>query len=90
MTATKPFRKDTVLSRQVGEESMLFDSLNSNVHVINATAGFVWDCCDGTNSIDDIQRMIGERYNVGKNNDVAVDIQNILNHFIELDVIDMK
>lgn len=90
MITSKPLRKDTVLSRQIGDEFMLFDSRNSTVHVINATAGLVWNICDGTNSIDDIKKIVYENYNISVDNDVERDIEDIINHFGELEVIDLK
>jgi hypothetical protein len=42
------------MAREVGGELMLYDATGKVVHVLNDTARFVWERCDGKHSADDI------------------------------------
>jgi hypothetical protein len=52
----RPVARQDVLERQVGDEWMLYDAVGRAVHVLNATARFVWRRCDGQHALDDFVR----------------------------------
>jgi hypothetical protein len=87
MDTKNPVRKEGILSRQVGEEWMLYDPENESVHVINGTAEFVWRISDGSNSTADIQKKMMETYDVSDESRVAEDVEEIINNFEKLGVI---
>ena len=51
---TKPKRKEGIKQREVGGEKMLYDVGGRSVHVLNRTADFVWQRCDGSHALDDL------------------------------------
>lgn len=61
---TRPIRKKGILERSIGEERMLYDTLQKTVHVLNSTAHFLWQRCDGNHSIDEIATEAATTYSV--------------------------
>jgi len=59
-----PLRKDGILSRKLGDEWMLYDPAAGAVHIINGTAEFVWNLCDGQHDLDDIAGQLRGAYQV--------------------------
>ena len=49
-----PVRREGIMERQVGDERMLYDAVGRAVHVLNETAYFIWERCDGKHSADEI------------------------------------
>ena len=48
MTRETPRRRREVLTRDLGNEIVIHDAANGNVHVLNETAREVFLACDGT------------------------------------------
>jgi len=86
----KPLRREGVLSRQLGDESILYDSKNGNVHVINSVAEFVWNMCDGSHSLSDMERHVQERYQSSGEANVLEDLRNIIQDFLNLGVVTLE
>ena len=59
-----PFKNPDIVSRNDKKEALLFDPANGNMLCINKTGIFVWECCDGTNTVDDIVKGITEKQEV--------------------------
>lgn len=60
----KLIRKKGVLERSVGEERMLYDTLQRTVHVLNDTAYFLWQRCDGNHTLEQIAEEAANAYAV--------------------------
>ena len=58
-------KRPGIQERPVGEEHMLYDATGRKVHVLNETAFFVWNLCDGNQSQDDIIRRAGSDFEGG-------------------------
>lgn len=87
MDIKRPERMKGVLARKIGDECMLYDPDKGAVHVINATAEFVWAMCDGSHSVQDmIRRMIG-KFQVQDGTNIKSDIENVLTRFKKIEVI---
>jgi uncharacterized protein len=51
-------------ARVLGNERIVYDPATHEVVVLNETAAFILDLCDGTRSVEDMQRALEERYAV--------------------------
>ncbi|MEW6585575.1 MAG: PqqD family protein [Nitrospirota bacterium] len=87
MNVKKPVRKEGILSRQLGEEWILYDTRNGAVHVINAMAEFVWRKCDGTHDLAAIEQSIRDAYSVPDSRDVKKDLEQVIRQFADLGVL---
>jgi hypothetical protein len=43
-------------------ELVLYDPATQRVHVLNATAAFAWNMCDGGHTADDIVATLASKY----------------------------
>jgi hypothetical protein len=81
MSAKGPLRKDGILSRKLGDEWMLYDPAAGAVHIINGTAEFVWNLCDGQHDLDDIAGQLRGAYQVPDGTALTKDINDIVQGF---------
>lgn len=56
-------RKQDLLVRELPGEVLVYDSARDRAHCLNETAAFVWECCDGRNTPQDIALMLGKKAN---------------------------
>ncbi len=54
-----PMRKD-LLARELHSEVVLYDSNTRKAHCLNQTAAAVWRLCNGTKSVEEIARALGQ------------------------------
>lgn len=81
-----PQRNPHLLTHQLQDELVLYNSRQDVAHTLNATALLVWQCCDGEHEVEDIISKVRTRYNVPPEA-VRQDIQNLLNKFQALGLI---
>jgi hypothetical protein len=70
-------RVDSVIWRRVGDEIVVITDDAVATHVLNKTAAFIWELCDGTIGIDDITARLTERFDVSEE-EAKVDIEEII------------
>ena len=88
MDTHKPLRNDQVLLRKLEDECLLYDQETCRIHVLNGAAGFVWEMCDGTHSMHDMEDTIQRAYDSVGDANVAEDLRRIVAEFAELDLLD--
>lgn len=75
-----------IVYRELGDEGILYDSGTSTAHVMNATSGLIWNCCDGRHDAREITEEVLRRYKVERK--VAQsDVEQTLNQFKKLQLI---
>jgi hypothetical protein len=87
MGLEKPSRKDGILSRQLGDEWLLYDETNGSVHVINSVAEFVWRMCDGSRTIANIEDEMQKTFDVPDGVNLGKDLEKIIQNFLDIGVI---
>lgn len=87
MDLEKPSRKDGILSRQLGDEWLLYDETNGSVHVINSVAEFVWRMCNGSRTIANIEDEMQKTFDVPDGVNLRKDLENIIQNFLDIGVI---
>jgi hypothetical protein len=87
MINKKPLRKEYVFCRNIGEEAILYDSTTKLIHVINTTAYFVWNMCDGLRQIDDIVNDLAKSFEISDEDNVYEDVKKILKTFQDMELI---
>ena len=74
--------RDDVVCRQVDEEWVLYDPATEKMHVLNVTAGLVWQHLDGTNSVEDLVILIRDTFEpVAEADVVSRDVRGVLDQF---------
>jgi len=67
----------------MGDEVALFDTGSGAVHIINETGGMIWELCDGSNTLSDIEERLLVNYDVPEGTDLRKDIESCLGAFRE-------
>lgn len=80
--AMLPLRKASVVQRNLGDESVLYDAERRVAHVINRTAEIVWARCDGATDIPSIAAALRREYPEATA-DFERDVANVLAQFRE-------
>lgn len=80
-------RRSEIMKRPVGKEYMLYDAVGRKVHVLNETAHFVWELCDGTCSIDDIVSRAAAAFDASPD-ELRADIEGCLKEFRSLSLLE--
>ena len=88
MDTRKPVRTEGIVSRQLGDELLLYDSDKSVVHITNETAETIWQLCDGSHTISDMENHVREAFDAPDGTDVKADITAIIKEFHGLGIID--
>jgi len=88
MDTNKPLQKKGTLSRVIGNETMLYNPDAGYVHIINKTAAFVWNLCNGCRSSGEMANLLQNAYEVAEDTDLDSDVTEILNSFTELGILD--
>lgn len=84
MAIEKPASKGDIVYRRAGDEAILYNAKAKFIHMINSTAVLVWELCDGLHSIDEIEEIIRDKFEVSTKNDIRKDIQDIIEEFRKL------
>lgn len=77
----RPIQKtDSVITREIEDEALILDQASGKIHQLNTSAYFIWNCCDGKNTIEDIIEIVGHKYSSPSNaieNDVITTIKSL-------------
>jgi hypothetical protein len=84
MNEKKPRRIDSVLSKALGNETLLYWADGKAIHVLNCTAHRIWELCDGQNSVQEMEKVIRTEFQLPDSQvDIAGDIERSLQMFVE-------
>lgn len=72
--------------REIGKESILYDTWNKKIHVLNRTASFVWKQCCEAATVEEITQRMTESFDVPYQSALA-DVQTILHDFESLELL---
>jgi hypothetical protein len=76
-------RKPGVLERKMGVETILYTGQMDAVHVLNRSARLIWDLCDGSHTLADMEQALREQFAVGANVDLYPDIRLAIEGLLE-------
>ncbi len=82
-----PTQKPGIMVRKIGQETMLYNTNEGKVHILNATAEAVWKCCDGKMLMNEAEQKLEHSYTHTQNHDIKEDIRQILLDFSRLDIV---
>jgi len=87
MNVAKPLRKPGLVAQETGEETLLYSTEGRAVHVLNPTARFIWERCDGAHTVADIGQAVRTSFAVAPEHDVEEDVQRTLSVFAEKELL---
>lgn len=72
MKDIKPLaRKSDLVVQEASDEVLVFDLLTHKASCLNSTAAMVWSNCNGSNSVSEIAKVIGDKTNTKVSDDVV-------------------
>ncbi|MCC7210599.1 MAG: PqqD family protein [Candidatus Brocadia sp.] len=86
--SVKPLRKPDIAIHHVDNEAILYRNGERTLHVLNPTARLVWELCDGTHTVEDMERSIRASFSVADGCDVARDIRQTIDDFARKGVLE--
>jgi len=81
MDMDKPLKRADIICRPMGTEALLYDAAAEAIHVLNPTALFIWNLCDGDHSLQDMEREIKAAFSLTAEHYVFTDIQKTVDTF---------
>ena len=87
MSQSKPLRRPDILSKQAGRETILYRANSEAVHILNSTAQFIWNLCDGTHTAEEIGAALQANFAVPPDRDVLNAVRQTLDVFAEKDLL---
>jgi len=64
-----------------GSETVLHDEIQQKVHVLNSTALYIWEHCDGKSSFDALIDIMQSKFKDTSRETLEQDIRKTLNEF---------
>lgn len=59
---TPKARKSGLVIQEAGDEVLVYDTATNQAHCLNGTAAFVWQSCDGRNTVGGITEMLNRKF----------------------------
>jgi len=87
MDTERPLRKDSILSKRLGDEWLLYDSEKGSIHIVNSTGEFIWRMCDGTHDLSKIEEYLREAYSVPADTDLRKNVEDIIRTFADIGIL---
>ena len=78
MTTLKPRGRSDVITRDVRSQRVLYDNISHSSHVLNETAEFIWNLCDGEHSLSELAAEVRAYFSVPEDVDLETDILHTL------------
>jgi len=79
MDNSNPLRKTGFTKADFDNEAVLYAVDDETIHCLNATARIIWELCDGTHSVDEMEQALRNAFSVPPDRDVRADILRTLN-----------
>ena len=76
-----PIKKKDVIWRRVGDTIVVIKEDGLSSHILNKTAAFIWELCDGTLDTSEIANKMHERFDVSLEV-VESDVNKIIDELI--------
>ena len=77
---------DALVTRNVDEEVLIVDQERDKIHQLTLSAAFIWNQCDGHNSVAEIVTKTSEKFGIDVRQ-VTKDVNDSLGNLIELNLI---
>ena len=76
-----PQASGTVATVELDGEAVLYDDSSGRLHHLNTTASLVWECCDGTVSLDTIAENLAAVFGIDTDV-VRSDVLDVVRAFV--------
>ena len=81
-----PTKIEGLVLTEVGDESIVYDSREGKVHVLNGTGAFIWRLLDGSKTVEDVSAELADQYETDRNN-ALMDVWEFINNLKKMGLI---
>ena len=60
----RPLRRADVTTRDLDSETLILDRRHQEVHHLNPSASYVWQCCDGRKTVGQIASSMAQEFGI--------------------------
>lgn len=64
MSAQYPSVVPSLLDRDLGDEYLVYDRESGRIHVLNPTARWIVECCDGSRTVAEIAERVAAHFEI--------------------------
>jgi len=64
MTIDHVIQSEDIIWRRIGEDIVVIKDDGQSTHILNKTAAFIWELCDGKRNVDEIAASLFKRFDV--------------------------
>ena len=86
MTVTRVTQAEDVIWRRVGDEIVVIKDDGLATHVLNKTAAFIWELCDGTCRVDELVAGLCKRFDVTFEQ-ARIDVKEIIEKLVNISIL---
>ncbi len=76
---------EDVIWRRIGDDIVVIKDDGLSTHVLNKTAAFIWEKCDGQNGVEEIVTQLCERFDVSPE-EAAADVNEIIAQWLQVGI----
>lgn len=85
MILNRAVKAEDVIWRRIGDEIVAIKDDGLSTHVLNKTATFIWEMCDGNYGIDEIATGLCEHFHVSFE-EARADVREIVEKLIQIGI----
>ena len=82
-----PAQNKESIWRRIGDTIVVIKEDGLSSHILNKTAAFIWELCDGNLDIDEITTRVYQRFEVSFN-DAQADVHKIIKELLQAGIIE--
>jgi hypothetical protein len=79
-------KAEDIISRRVGNDVVVIKDDGQSVYILNKTAAFIWDTCDGISGVNEIVTKLCEHFEVTPE-EAREDVKKIIKILTKLGII---
>ena len=84
-----PLRRADVTTRHLDGETLILDRKHEEVHQLNPSASYVWQRCDGQNTVAEIAASMAQEFGLGLE-EAERDVVNLLSKLASLRLLESE
>lgn len=85
----RPVRRLHVTTRDLDGETLILDRHREEVHQLNLSASYVWECCDGRLTVEEIAAAMARDFAISLE-EAERDTANLISQFIALGLLESQ
>ena len=89
MTIENVSQVEDVIWRRIGDDIVVISNDGLATHILNKTAAFIWELCDGKHGIDDMAGSLYDHFDVPEE-EAKADVREIIEKLLQLGILEQN